>query len=220
MSTKTPRAPRYHYWPLAQLVLARLREFFREPEAMFWVYGFPILMVVVLGIAFRNKPVDTITVDVEAGPQAQATVAALAKQPRFKAQVSAPELAAQRLRTARTDLVVVARGTPLDYEYRYDATRPESVLARNTVDDALQRAAGRKDIAAAHDVTHTEPGGRYIAFLLPGLLGMSLMGGGMWGVGYVTVDMRIRKLLKRFLATPMKKSQFLGGIMVSRLVFM
>jgi ABC-type multidrug transport system permease subunit len=200
--------------------LARLREFFREPEAMFWVYGFPILMVVVLGIAFRNKPVDTITVDVEAGPAAQAAQKALAKQPRFKAQISSPDVAAQRLRTARTDLVVVARGTPLEYEYRYDATRPESVLARNAVDDALQRAAGRKDLAAAHDVTHTEPGGRYIDFLVPGLLGMSLMGGGMWGVGYVTVDMRIRKLLKRFLATPMKKSQFLGGIMLSRLVFM
>ena len=66
----------------------------------------------------------------------------------------------------------------------------------------------------------TDPGGRYIDFLVPGLLGMSLMGGGMWGVGFVTVDMRIRKLLKRLLATPMRKSEFLAGIMLSRLLFM
>jgi ABC-type multidrug transport system permease subunit len=68
--------------------------------------------------------------------------------------------------------------------------------------------------------TFDEPGGRYIDFLVPGLLGMSLMGGGLWGVGFVTVDMRIRKLLKRFLATPMRKSDFLAGIMLSRLLFM
>jgi ABC-type multidrug transport system permease subunit len=49
---------------------------------------------------------------------------------------------------------------------------------------------------------------------------MSLMGGGLWGVGFVTVDMRMRKLLKRFLATPMKKVDFLLGIMLSRMLFM
>jgi ABC-2 type transport system permease protein len=111
-------------------------------------------------------------------------------------------------------------GDKLHYEYLFDPTRPQSVLARNAVDDQLQRAAGRKDPADVKLVKVEEPGGRYIDFLVPGLLGMSLMGGGLWGVGFVTVDMRIRKLLKRFLATPMKKSQFLAAIMISRLVFM
>jgi ABC-2 type transport system permease protein len=94
------------------------------------------------------------------------------------------------------------------------------VLARNAVNDALQRYAGRADPKVATDVILKEPGGRYIDFLVPGLLGMSLMGGGMWGVGFVTVDMRIRKLLKRFLATPMKRSHFLIAVMVSRMLFM
>ena len=102
----------------------------------------------------------------------------------------------------------------------FSTPRPESVLARNTADDALERAAGRKDLAAVTDQPMNEPGSRYIDFLVPGLLGMGLMGGGLWGVGFVTVDMRIRKLLKRFLATPMKKSDFLAGIMISRLMFM
>jgi ABC-type multidrug transport system permease subunit len=125
------------------------------------------------------------------------------------------------LRTGRTALVIeVGDGeTPL-YEYQFDPTRPESVLAEAAVDDALQRAAGRQDIVAVRFEEFKEPGGRYIDFLVPGLLGMSLMGGGLWGVGFVTVDMRIRKLLKRFLATPMRKTDFLGGVMLSRLLFL
>jgi ABC transporter DrrB family efflux protein len=104
--------------------------------------------------------------------------------------------------------------------YEFDPTRPQSVLAESAVDDQLQRAAGRTDVAAVERVEVNEPGGRYIDFLVPGLLGMSLMGGGLWGVGFVTVDMRVRKLLKRFLATPMKKSDFLLGLMASRMLFM
>jgi ABC transporter DrrB family efflux protein len=181
-----------------------------------------------LGIAFRNQPVEQIVVDIVSGPRAEATAQALAASAspeRFKTQIHSDKEASIRLRTGRTDLVVVTRdstgpaGSPR-YEYRFDATRPQSVLARNAVDDQLQRAAGRRDVAEITLVPVDEPGGRYIDFLVPGLLGMSLMGGGLWGVGFVTVDMRRRKLLKRFLATPMKKSDFLSGIMVSRMIFM
>src|SRR5262249_50742142 len=106
------------------------------------------------------------------------------------------------------------------YEYRFDPTRPPSALARRGVDDQLQRAAGRQDAADISLVEVDETGGRYIDFLVPGLLGMSLMGGGVWGVGFVIVDLRVRKLLKRFLATPMKKSEFMAAIMGSRMMFM
>ena len=107
------------------------------------------------------------------------------------------------------------------FDFFYDPSRPDSVLARNAVDDALERAAGRKDLAEVTEHPFNEPGGRYIDFLVPGLLGMSLMGGGLWGVGFVTVDMRIRKLLKRFLATPdAQDGDFLAGVMISRLLFM
>jgi ABC-type multidrug transport system permease subunit len=211
-----------------QLVAARLREFVREPEAVFWVYGFPIVMVVALGIAFRNKPVEVISVEVvDNGAPATWAEKALAADERFKPTKSDENTARQRLRTGKTDLVILARepqssgGEPSRHiDYIYDPTKPASELARNTADDLLQRASGRKDVAKTDDEKLEEPGGRYIDFLVPGLLGMSLMGGGLWGVGFVTVDMRIRKLLKRFLATPMKKSQFLGGIMASRMLFM
>jgi ABC-type multidrug transport system permease subunit len=220
--TAKAEAPPRRYTPLVQLVLARLREFFREPEAIFWVYGFPILMVVALGIAFRNKPVEKMTVDVQAGPAAEEIARTLTADGRFVARVFDAETTRIRLRTGRTDLIIAPADTPSGpgYTYLYDPSRTEGVLARNAANDALQRAKGRQDPVPTANQELQEPGGRYIDFLVPGLLGMSLMGGGMWGVGFVTVDMRIRKLLKRFLATPMRKSDFLAGILLSRLVFM
>jgi ABC-type multidrug transport system permease subunit len=224
------------YRPLGQLILARLREFYREPEAIFWVYGFPIVMVVLLGIAFRNKPVESVRLDIIDNSLAKPTKNALLKEEaskqQFDVETNDDADARMRLRTGKIDLIVVATPSAPNsstanagssaphYEFFFDPSRPESVLARNRVDDALERAAGRKDKAIVADRPIDEPGSRYIDFLVPGLLGMGLMGGGLWGVGFVTVDMRIRKLLKRFLATPMKKSHFLCGIMISRLVFM
>jgi ABC-type multidrug transport system permease subunit len=93
------------------------------------------------------------------------------------------------------------------------------VLARHMADEVLQQAADRRDAVAVRDFASTEPGSRYIDFLVPGLLGMGLLGGGMWGVGFAIVDMRLRKLLKRYLATPMKRSHFLAALMASRLLF-
>jgi ABC-2 type transport system permease protein len=206
---------------IAQLTLARLREFFREPEAVFWVYGFPIVMTVLLGIAFRERPIEKVTVDVQEGQFASVAQAALAEIRKFDVKTCAEAVCRNRLRTGKTDLVIVsADGSTAAFDYLFDPVRRESELARKEVDDALQRAQGRKDSFVAHDREFKEPGGRYIDFLVPGLLGMSIMGGGLWGVGFVTVDMRIRKLLKRFLATPMKKTHFLSAVMISRMCFL
>ena len=202
--------------PLVQLTLARVREFYREPEAMFWTYGFPLIMAIALGIAFRERPVERVAVDVA---QESAQVAEiLSKIEGVEVEVHPTQRCRERLRTGKTDVVVV--GTTNGYTFLYDETKPGSLLARNTVNDLLQRAAGRADPMVTNDVILQEVGGRYIDFLVPGLLGMSLMGGGIWGVGFVTVDMRIRKLLKRFLATPMKRGHFLASLMLSRMLFM
>ena len=206
-------------YPLIQLMLARVREFYREPEAVFWVYGFPILIVVALGIAFRNKPVENATVDVVAGPAADEVVGQLQASGKFTARAFDAETCHRQLRTGKTDLVIVPQ-TGGGYEFDYDPTRPESLLARNAAADVLQRAAGRKDPVPTRDEEMKEPGGRYIDFLVPGLVGMSLMGGGLWGVGYAVVDLRVRKLLKRLLATPLRPRDFLLALLTSRLVFL
>jgi ABC transporter DrrB family efflux protein len=203
--------------PLVQLTLARAREFYRQPVAIFWVYGFPLLLALALSLAFRSRPVQRAAVDVAAGPGAEAVAAALAADPHLDPAVRDAGEARRRLRAAKVDLVVVPLAT--GYEYHFDPSRPEGVLARAAADAALLRAGPARDAPPAYDRPAEEAGGRYIDFLIPGLLGMNLMGGGLWGVGYALVDLRVRKLLKRFLATPMRKSQFLLSTVLNRLIF-
>ena len=220
MNDRIPPAEAPRYWPLGQLILARVREFYREPEALFWVYGFPILIVVALGIAFRNKPAEQTHVDVCQAPGVTVLSEKLGEDKQFVVEVHDEATCNLRLRTGKTDLVVVPADDKSVAEYQFDPNRPEGRQARTKVDDSLQRAAGREDKFTSTDQKLDEPGGRYIDFLVPGLLGMNLMGGGLWGVGFATVDLRLRKVLKRFLATPMRKADFLGAILVSRLLFL
>jgi ABC-type multidrug transport system permease subunit len=206
--------------PILAVASARLREFVRRPEAVFWVYFFPLMMVIVLGIAFRNKPVESYDIDVVDEGQAAEVLRLLGEHEQLKPRLVAAEESADRLRTGKTVLAISTGDSLNDVQYKYDPARPGSLMARNLVDNRLQQSQGREDVIKAVDVEFDEPGGSYVDFLVPGLLGMGLMGGGLWGVGFAIVDMRIRKLLKRFMATPMKRSHFLMGMMVSRLVFM
>jgi len=215
--------------PLVELTLARVREFVRQPEAIFWVFGFPLLLAFALGIAFRNTAPEKLPVAVESGAaNAAETAAAISRSVDLQAIVMPPAEAAQSLRTGKVALVVrsVAAtsaangGASPGFDYQFDPARPESRIARLAVDDMLQRAAGRKDAAAVREQTFTEPGARYIDFLIPGLIGLNLMGSGMWGLGFVIVQARTQKLLKRLAATPMKRWHFLLSFMLSRLVFL
>jgi ABC transporter DrrB family efflux protein len=205
------------YSPLWELFLARLREFYREPHAVFWVYGFPLVVALALGVAFRERPTERIRVDVRAGTGAEEAAAALRTDARIEATVLPASDADLRYARAKTDLVVVP--TASGYEYHYDPNRPESVLARAAADAAVLRADASRGLPAASDVSVTEVGRRYIDFLLPGLVGMNLMGGGLFGVGFVVSELRVRKLLKRYAATPMRRSDFLISVALSRLVF-
>ena len=200
-----------------QLALSRMREFYREPEAVFWVFGFPIVLAFALGLAFRNTGPGKLQVGVVAGTGDSAVAAALAASPRLVPAVLDTATARLRLKTGRVALLVVP-GDPV--VYRYDSTRTESRLARLEVDDALQRARGRKDLIVVRDDRAVAPGSRYIDFLIPGLLGMNLLGSGIWGVGFSVVQARQRKLLKRYLATPMRRSHYLLSFILSRLVFL
>jgi ABC-2 type transport system permease protein len=205
------------YHPLEELLKSRIREFIREPEAVFWVYLFPLLLAVGLGIAFRNRPAEPIFVDVEQNATAEIVAETLRASPDLVVGVRSGKECRARLRDGKSSLVVVPGKI---YAFVFDPTRPEAVLARERVDAILQRAAGRTDPIKTSDLRTTEPGARYIDFLIPGLLGMNLLGSGMWGVGYVVVDMRVRKLLKRFIATPMRRTDFLWSLVGGRLVFL
>src|SRR5262245_32938639 len=189
--------------PLVELTLARVRELLREPEAVFWVFVFPILLAAILGLAFRSRPPDALPVAVVEGPAAAARLAALQTEASLKPQMLGEAQARAALVRGRVVLVVSAGEPP---SYSYDPTQPESLAARLAVDAALQRAAGRGDAFAPSAVLVTEPGARYVDFLVPGLLGMNLMGTGMWGVGFSLVVARNGKLLKRLVAAPVHRS--------------
>ena len=211
---------RRRHSPLWQLTLARWRSFYREPSTIFWAFVFPIVLAMVLGIAFRNRPPEPVWAAVEAGAGADRLFDALARSPEVKVELLDAHAATEALRTGKVALVVVPAGPGATRTYRFDPTRPESRLARAVVDDVLQRADGRLDPTRVADARITAPGSRYIDFLVPGLLGLNLMSSGMWGIGFVIVEMRTRKLIKRLLATPMKKRDFLIAFGAMRGLFL
>jgi ABC-type polysaccharide/polyol phosphate export permease len=208
------------YSPLWQLTLARWRSFYREPSTIFWAFVFPIILAVALGVAFRNRPPEPVLAAVQEGDGAARLVESLATSGEVRVERLSAHDAHEALRTGRASIVVVPPHDTMPRTYQLDPTRPESRLARAVVDDVLQRADGRIDPTKVADVRIVEPGSRYIDFLVPGLLGFNLMSSGMWGIGYVIVEMRTRKLIKRLMATPMKKRDFLFAFAVMRGLFL
>ena len=203
--------------PLLQLTKVKFLEFVREPEAIFWVLIFPILLSLALGIAFRAKSPEPLVVAVEQADGDQAALAALAADPGLRPKILSADDARESLRTGRVALVVIPGPT---VTYWFDPTRDESRVARLAADAAMQKGAGRVDPRAVATREMTEKGSRYVDFLVPGLLGMNLMGTGMWGIGFSIVNARSRGLLKRLIATPMRRRDFLLGQMLGRLVFL
>ncbi|MBY0495542.1 MAG: ABC transporter permease [Cyanobacteria bacterium] len=199
--------------PLVELTLSRFREFVREPEAVFWVFAFPVIMTCALGIAFRSRgegPVIAGVVQQAGGDE----LADSLSRAGFTVRRFAPDDVESALRDGRAPVVVIPGSPPI---YRYDVARAESQLARLAVDNALQKAAGRADPFTAVAQPVEAVGSRYIDWLVPGLLGMNIMGTGLWGVGFAIVNARAKKLLKRLVATPMAKSHYLLSLVLSRM---
>lgn len=234
MTTEAPRAPSpstapaeslggHGYRrpsPLIQLALLRFREFMREPEAVFWTFLFPLLLATGLGIAFRSRPADVSKVGVLASaPGADSLAQALARDSTLTVQLLSDSAASRALQVGSVALMVIPQdGRAI--EYRFDAARPEARSARLLVDRAVQRIAGRQDPVSVHESLVSERGSRYIDFVVPGLLAMNLMGSGIWGIGFGIVDARRKKLLKRFVATPMSRTQYLLSFLIMRLALL
>lgn len=204
---------------LAQLISVRFKEYLREPEALFWSFGFPILLAIGLGIAFRSKPPDVVHIAVVSGPHAAPVVAALKQDKLLAVELLPADSADVALRTGRVALLVVA-GDSSRVQYEFDDTRPDARTARLMANDAVQRGLGRTDPVKIADRQVREAGSRYIDFVVPGLLGMTIMGGGIWGLGFSIVDQRRRNLLKRLVATPMSRAEYLLSYLLSRLVLL
>src|SRR5215467_663249 len=114
--------PRNGRWVgFAQLLAARMRELKREPEVLFWVFAFPLLLALGLGIAFRNKPADTTSVVIVSGPDSQSTLDMLKNSPQhasIRAEIADEAQALKSFRLGKYDLVITAKGKE-NFEYRY-----------------------------------------------------------------------------------------------------
>jgi hypothetical protein len=187
---------------LYQLTVTRLKLTLREPEAIFWIFVFPILLTVGLGIAYRNRPADVLPV----GATTPQLVQALAADKGLRATEMDEAEGAHALAIGKVLLLAIADGDGV--EYKYDDTNPDARTARMIADRAVQIAAGRRDPVAVKNQLVREVGSRYIDFVVPGLLGMNLMGSAMSGLGSAIVDARAKKLLKRLVASPMPRWQY------------
>jgi ABC transporter DrrB family efflux protein len=196
---------------LYQLTMVRFRLFLREPEAIFWIFVFPILLAVGLGIAFRNRPADVFQV----GATTPQLTQALAADKGLKAATMNDADGTRALATGSILLLVTK--TPDGVSYKYDETNPDARTARMVADRAIQTAAGRREAVHVENQLVHETGARYIDFVVPGLLGMNLMGSAIWGMGFSIVESRQKKLLKRLVASPMPRWQYLASYLLSRL---
>jgi ABC-2 type transport system permease protein len=200
--------------PLVQLTLVRVREFVREPEAVFWAVLFPILITGGLGLAFRSRP--EAVLKVAAAPQVAGTLRA---EPGLDVRELAPEAARDALRAGQVALAAEP-GEQGAVVLQYDDTNPEGRAARALADRAIQRAAGRVDPVPIVNRPTRDPGSRYVDFLVPGLVGLGIMSNATWGLGFSIVDSRRRKLTKRLLATPMSRAQYLTSYLIWRLILL
>ncbi len=199
---------------LYQLTSTRFRLFLREPEAIFWVFIFPILLAVGLGIAFRNRPPDVLPV----AATNQELTRALAADTGLKTSTMDEAAGARALAIGTINLLAIQR--PDGVVYEYDATNPDSRTARLLAERAIQTAAGRQDAVPSQNQLVRETGSRYIDFVVPGLLGMNLMGSAIWGMGFAIVEARQKKLLKRLVASPMPRWQYMVSFILSRLAML
>lgn len=210
-----------NFSPLRELVMTRLREFYREPAIVFWVFGFPLLMALGLGAAFRSRPPELPRLGVVVNEKSEKNgklLAALKADSGAVTEVIEESSADRALSRAKIDALVVLERD--GYVTRIDPTQEKSARAVLVARDILQGASGRKDPLPESLSRVTKRGSRYIDFLIPGLLAMNIMGSSLWGVGYNLVVARKRKLLRRYGVTPMRRSHFLLAYLVSRAVFL
>jgi ABC-type multidrug transport system permease subunit len=151
------------------------------------------------------------------GPRQAERAALLAKDKSLIVKIMSRTEVEKALRRGKVFLAV---GGDDAIVYTFDPSRPDAQSMWRRINDELQEAAGRRDPLSSESRDVAVKGARYIDFLIPGLLGMNLMSASMWGIGWAIVQTRLRKLLKRMLATPMRKRDYLLAQILGRMLFL
>jgi ABC-2 type transport system permease protein len=213
--------------PLFQLVSLQFKNFFREPAIIFWAVIFPILMAWVLGVAFTNKGEMKKTVAVIGSitekhvlwlkPDSANTVTRLfgddIKNPtRVKFVFCTEEQALLMMKRGEINLVLQQSADTIIY--RYDPKNPDAVNTYLMIEREINRNTEPMVRSAIMPVTSR--GSRYIDFLIPGLIAMGIMNSCLWGISWNLIEFRMKKLLRRMVATPMRKTDFLLSNLITR----
>lgn len=202
---------------LKQQIYCRWIEFRREPSAFFWVMFMPLLWMVILGFAFSNPRSEVYSVGVEKSSDSiEYLTSAFNSTDNLNIFIDNQEDLVTLMKRGQISLIV--SGHDKKIHYLYDQHNPEAMRAKLYVNNALQTAAGRTDPVALEETQLSRQGGRYIDFLIPGLLGLSLMTSSLFGVAMTIVSNRKENLLKRYLATPMKAYEYIVSHIFGRLM--
>jgi ABC-2 type transport system permease protein len=223
---------------LFQLILAQFKETIREPAVLFWGIIFPILMSLGLGVAFTNKsdvihnlaivgPVPPMLDSLlfEHGQSAKKGIETIQKitMPNSKIGNSififhkmAWNEAMVQLKRGQVNVIIQMENG--DIKYNFDPSNPEAQLSYFKLSNLINN----HDLLNPESQRNIEPltvkGTRYIDFLVPGLIALGVISSSMWGISYNIIERRSKKLLRRMVATPMKKSNFLISMMAVRLM--
>lgn len=202
---------------LRELTLTRVRVMLREPEMIFWVFAFPALLALGLGVAFSNPTPELIPIAIERDSRAAFWADELNARPELDVRVVTPFEADLALR--RGEVALVVAGSP-GVVFRFDPTRPDGRNARLAAESALQEAAGATLPLSTRTEEVRQRGRRYIDWLIPGLIGFNLMSTGLWAVGFFVTKSRQNLQLKRLVSTPMRRSHYLLSQILARFVFL
>jgi ABC-type multidrug transport system permease subunit len=226
------------YNSFIQLILIRFREFIREPGIVFWSVIFPVAMAWVLGIAFskQNELVQQVALIRNGDLQNPSLKEFLKDSEKITAEDGAVHYdkiihneklgktsfkflsiswdeGLKMIKRGHVNLLV--REYPDSLEYYFDPANPQARTVYIALSSAINNAEHVYDTASINPLT--QQGNRYIDFLIPGLIAMGVMNSLLWGISYALIEMRSKKLLRRMIATPMKKSEFLISHFAARL---
>jgi ABC-type multidrug transport system permease subunit len=211
---------RFDIRQLGLLIASNFREIVREPGVLFWGIGFPILMSLGLGIAFTKKPAEIRKVAVVSSSQLVIKDTIVVSDEKlgsttFIFEKMSWEDALVLLKRGNFNLILDQKMGQV--EYHFDPMNPDAQLCFLKLSRMLQ---GKPEVLpenAGQIKPLTVTGTRYIDFFIPGILSMGVMMSCMWGLSYGLIDKRSKKLLRRMVATPMKKSYFLMSMITVRI---
>jgi ABC-type multidrug transport system permease subunit len=218
---------------LYQLTLTQILETIREPEVLFWGIVFPVLISIGLGFAFTQNSVSKFNIVItDKSPAVLDSLLSVYASPEdedYIWKITDKTLGDTELHFSHGDwksgIVSLKRGEAdlmvsdsLDaVRYHFDPHNSQSQLAYVKLSGLIQSPASsiQSDASIA---PITLKGVRYIDFLIPGLIAMGIMSSILWGISYTLIERRSQKLLRRMVATPMKKSYFIFAMMFVRIV--